>query len=81
MNYYPLFRVRSWNNGVRCMSFYIVIAINFCYDYKQNMNYLASYLAVNEFETGNSDFQRDKLDKGYFSISHEARPSGQPVAA
>ena len=21
MNYYPLFRVRSWNNGVRCMSF------------------------------------------------------------
>ena len=25
MNYYPLFRVRSWNNGVRCMSFYILI--------------------------------------------------------
>ena len=24
MNYYPLFRVRSWNNGVRCMSFYII---------------------------------------------------------
>ena len=23
MNYYPLFRVRSWNNGVRCMSLYI----------------------------------------------------------
>ena len=23
MNYYPLFRVRSWNNGMRCMSFYI----------------------------------------------------------
>ena len=23
MNYYPVFRVRSWNNGVRCMSFYI----------------------------------------------------------
>ena len=21
MNYYPLFRVRSWNNGVRCVSF------------------------------------------------------------
>ena len=21
MNYYPLFRVRSWNNGVRCMTF------------------------------------------------------------
>ena len=25
MNYYPLFRVRSWNNGVRFMSFYILI--------------------------------------------------------
>ena len=24
MTYYPLFRVRSWNNGVRCMSFYIL---------------------------------------------------------
>ena len=22
MNYYPLFRVRSWNNGLRCMSLY-----------------------------------------------------------
>ena len=22
MNYYPLFRVRSWNNGMRCMSIY-----------------------------------------------------------
>ena len=25
MNYYPFFRVRSWNNGVRCMSFYILV--------------------------------------------------------
>ena len=25
MNYYPLFRVRSWNNGMRCMSLYIPI--------------------------------------------------------
>ena len=25
MNHYPLFRVRSWNNGVRCMYFYILI--------------------------------------------------------
>ena len=24
MNYYPLFRVRSWNNGVRCVSFCIL---------------------------------------------------------
>ena len=25
MNYYPLYSVRSWNDGVRCMSFYILI--------------------------------------------------------
>ena len=25
MNYHPLFRVRSWNNGMRCMSLYILI--------------------------------------------------------
>ena len=25
MNYYPLLRVRSWNNGTRCMYFYILI--------------------------------------------------------
>ena len=24
MNYYPLFRIRSWNNDVRCRSFYIL---------------------------------------------------------
>ena len=23
MNYYPLFRVRSWNNGMRCMSLFL----------------------------------------------------------
>ena len=28
MNHYPLFRVRSWNNGVRCMSLYILIHIS-----------------------------------------------------
>ena len=27
--YYPLLRVRSWNNGMRCMSLYILMAINF----------------------------------------------------
>ena len=25
MTYYPLFRVRSWNNGMRCMSLYILM--------------------------------------------------------
>ena len=27
MNYYPLFRVRSWNNGVRCMSYCILTTV------------------------------------------------------
>ena len=27
MNFYPLCRVRSWNNGVRCMSSYILMGI------------------------------------------------------
>ena len=27
MSYYPLFRVRSWNNGMRCMSLYILLII------------------------------------------------------
>ena len=27
MNYYPLFRVRSWNNGMRCKSFYILMGV------------------------------------------------------
>ena len=25
LNFYPLFKVRSWNNGMRCMSFYILM--------------------------------------------------------
>ena len=25
MKYFPLFRFRSWNNGMRCMSFYILV--------------------------------------------------------
>ena len=29
MNYYPLFRVRSWNNGMRWMSFYMWFCIVF----------------------------------------------------
>ena len=27
MNYYPLFKVRSWNNGMRCMSLYILMKL------------------------------------------------------
>ena len=29
MNHYPLFRVRSWNNGMRCMSYYVLMGIMF----------------------------------------------------
>ena len=32
MNYYPLFRVKSWNNGMRCMSLHILIISNQCLD-------------------------------------------------
>ena len=32
MNYYPLFRVRSWNNDVRCMSFYILTVLGEPFD-------------------------------------------------
>ena len=31
MNYYPLFRVRSWNNDMRYMSFYILIRLLYIY--------------------------------------------------
>ena len=36
MNYYPLFGVRSWNNSVRCMTFYILMAtkLPFCILYR-----------------------------------------------
>ena len=27
MNYYPLFRIRSWNNGVCCMSHYVLMDV------------------------------------------------------
>ena len=30
MNYYPFFMLRSWNNGVSCMSFYILTEGHFC---------------------------------------------------
>ena len=33
LNYHPLFRVRSWNNGMRCMSFYILIQCTLIIDY------------------------------------------------
>ena len=34
MSCYPLFRVRSWNNGVRCMSFYILMYFFFRRGYR-----------------------------------------------
>ena len=39
MNYYPLFRVRSWNNGVHCMSFYILMpALNILLAWSSEMS-------------------------------------------
>ena len=35
MNYYPLLRARSWNNGMRCMSFNILIML-LCLSIQQN---------------------------------------------
>ena len=41
MNYYPLFRVRSWNNAMRCMSFYILsytsISGEWCISYESQI--------------------------------------------
>ena len=37
MNYYPLFRIRPWNNCARCMSFYILINIKMStYQYRKS---------------------------------------------
>ena len=42
MNYCPLFRVRSWNNGMRCMSLYILMtyiySLFLLYFHVQNIN-------------------------------------------
>ena len=44
MNYYPLFRVRSWNNGVRCLSFSILIEKIRCY--YRSVSYSIPYLII-----------------------------------
>ena len=48
MNYYPLFRVRSWNNGVCWMSFYIhmVHSNMFCWMFVSLYATVACYLRV-----------------------------------
>ena len=47
MNYYPLFRVRSWNNGVRCIFFCILMEI-YCMlnrlAHQDNFNVLRTYV-------------------------------------
>ena len=43
MNYYSLFRVRSWNNGMHCMSLYILlmcISKYCCYFTNARQNYI-----------------------------------------
>ena len=46
MSYYPLFRVRSWNNGVRCMSFCILMVQNGGIYYRYHSFF---YQAINIF--------------------------------
>ena len=60
MNYYPLFRVRSWNNGVRFMSFCIHMFT------ETNRNFeLLGY--INGYRT---DLVLDSLDMNYLVINH-----------
>ena len=40
LSYYPLFRVRSWDSGMHCMSFHILILLNHCI----NIYSLAKYM-------------------------------------
>ena len=47
MNYYPLFRIRLWNNGMRCMSLYIPTNswrehLHFCDETKPDILYWES---------------------------------------
>ena len=52
MNYYPLLRVRSWNNGVRCMSFFILIIIyTHIYIYRSRRQLLLRFLKCLVFLT------------------------------
>ena len=43
MNYYPLFRVRSWNNCMRCMSFYILMAWSNQYFFKSEQYIILTF--------------------------------------
>ena len=71
MNYYPLFRVRSWNNGVRCMSFYIltlsIIDLNFLYQFNLRLHHFWFVFLFCFFNVKNLFFKRmqvcDKLAK------------------
>ena len=56
MNYYPLFRVRSWNNGVRCMSFYILMVIWRGGEWRPAQRYSHLLLAISvEYLEGSSN--------------------------
>ena len=48
MNYHPLFRVRSWNSGVRCMPFYILMVMN--YPLLFNVNYSSPVPEIRLFQ-------------------------------
>ena len=75
MYYYPLFRVRSWNNGMRCMSLYIIMAcirmtsmprgIRKQSNYPEISNKLQNYDKENTY-TGFNSFDRKAVSKKFW---------------
>ena len=75
-NYYPLLRVRSWNNGVRCMSFYILITSMRGYIAKSSLITDDLYI----WELLNNDNEHVKERTNWFHSyvildSHNTRPT------
>ena len=46
MSYYPLFRIRSWNNSMHCMSFYILME---CRAWERRLRLDAKYISVKRY--------------------------------
>ena len=57
MNYHPLFRARSWNNGMCCMSLYILITLISCFKVVIIWSICISEIKV----TSTAKYQRDKF--------------------
>ena len=55
-SFYPLFRIRSWNNGMRCMSLYILITVMTYLPCNSGYSYTWKY--GNHTEAGSQCLQR-----------------------